>query len=206
MCGKCMANARPKDGGRSETWAQPGTACQTAEINDKSCAFQWRQIGLDAPAKRALMGCGLRMQSAKPQLGGARQWQSQSTRRSSSALGPTWLSAPHWTRYTLALTRNNRDCEPTDAKAARFCAYGALVRAGLRHDGRRRPGAPPGRPGWPCGSPAGTARRKPTRRSTRINDGRSESLAQGHPGPVRREPRPAPEPRGRSAGARPDRI
>lgn len=35
-----------------------------------------------------------------------------------------------WTRYTLALTRNNRDCEPTDAKAARFCAYGALVRAG----------------------------------------------------------------------------
>ena len=35
-----------------------------------------------------------------------------------------------WTRYTLALTRNNRDCEPTDAKAARFCAFGALVRAG----------------------------------------------------------------------------
>jgi hypothetical protein len=35
----------------------------------------------------------------------------------------------NWTRYTLALTRNNRDCEPTDAKAARFCAYGALVRA-----------------------------------------------------------------------------
>ena len=35
-----------------------------------------------------------------------------------------------WTRYTLALTGNNRDCEPTDAKAARFCAYGALVRAG----------------------------------------------------------------------------
>jgi hypothetical protein len=34
-----------------------------------------------------------------------------------------------WTRYTLALTRNNRDCEPTDAKAVRFCAYGALVRA-----------------------------------------------------------------------------
>lgn len=37
----------------------------------------------------------------------------------------------HWTRYTLALTRNNRDCEPTDAKAVRFCAYGALVRAGF---------------------------------------------------------------------------
>lgn len=35
-----------------------------------------------------------------------------------------------WTRYTLALTRNNRDCEPTDVTAARFCAYGALVRAG----------------------------------------------------------------------------
>jgi hypothetical protein len=37
----------------------------------------------------------------------------------------------HWTRYTLALTRNNKDCEPTSAKAARFCAYGALVRAGF---------------------------------------------------------------------------
>lgn len=35
-----------------------------------------------------------------------------------------------WTRYTLALTRNNRDCEPTDERAARFCAFGALVRAG----------------------------------------------------------------------------
>jgi hypothetical protein len=35
-----------------------------------------------------------------------------------------------WTRYTLSLTRNNRDCEPTDVTAARFCAYGALVRAG----------------------------------------------------------------------------
>ena len=35
----------------------------------------------------------------------------------------------HWTRYTLALTGNNRDCEPTDAKASRFCAYGALVRS-----------------------------------------------------------------------------
>jgi hypothetical protein len=34
-----------------------------------------------------------------------------------------------WTRYTLALTRNNKDCEPTDAKAVRFCAFGALVRA-----------------------------------------------------------------------------
>lgn len=34
-----------------------------------------------------------------------------------------------WTRFALALTGNNRDCEPTDAKAARFCAYGALVRS-----------------------------------------------------------------------------
>jgi len=40
-----------------------------------------------------------------------------------------------WTRYTLALTRNNRDCEPTDARAARFCAYGALVRAGYELTG-----------------------------------------------------------------------
>ena len=40
-----------------------------------------------------------------------------------------------WTRYTLALTRNNRDCEPTDAKAARFCAFGALVRAGYELTG-----------------------------------------------------------------------
>jgi hypothetical protein len=34
-----------------------------------------------------------------------------------------------WTRFTLALTANNRACQPTDAAAARFCAYGALVRA-----------------------------------------------------------------------------
>jgi hypothetical protein len=34
-----------------------------------------------------------------------------------------------WTRYTLALTSNNRECEPTDLRAKRFCAYGALVRA-----------------------------------------------------------------------------
>jgi hypothetical protein len=40
-----------------------------------------------------------------------------------------------WTRYTLALTRNNRDCDPTDARAARFCAYGALVRAGFELTG-----------------------------------------------------------------------
>jgi hypothetical protein len=40
-----------------------------------------------------------------------------------------------WTRYTLALTGNNRDCEPTDPKAVRFCAYGALVRAGFEVTG-----------------------------------------------------------------------
>jgi hypothetical protein len=34
----------------------------------------------------------------------------------------------NWTRYTLALTRNNRECEPVDPRAARFCAFGALVR------------------------------------------------------------------------------
>ena len=53
----------------------------------------------------------------------------------------------HWTRYTLALTGNNRDCEPTDAKAARFCAYGALVRAGFDLTGDVPPGAPAGRTG-----------------------------------------------------------
>ena len=36
---------------------------------------------------------------------------------------------PTWTRHTLALTRNNRECDPTDSRAARFCAYGALVRS-----------------------------------------------------------------------------
>jgi hypothetical protein len=40
-----------------------------------------------------------------------------------------------WTRYTLALTGNNRDCEPTDANAVRFCAFGALVRAGYELTG-----------------------------------------------------------------------
>lgn len=34
-----------------------------------------------------------------------------------------------WTRNYLALTRNNRDCDPTDPRAVRFCAYGALVRS-----------------------------------------------------------------------------
>jgi hypothetical protein len=34
-----------------------------------------------------------------------------------------------WTRSYLALTRNNRECDPTDPRAMRFCAYGALVRS-----------------------------------------------------------------------------
>jgi hypothetical protein len=34
-----------------------------------------------------------------------------------------------WTRHALARTGNNRQCDPTDAKAVRFCAHGALVRA-----------------------------------------------------------------------------
>ena len=33
-----------------------------------------------------------------------------------------------WTRHCLALTRNRRECDPTDPRAVRFCAYGALVR------------------------------------------------------------------------------
>ena len=34
-----------------------------------------------------------------------------------------------WTQFAIARTGNNRHCEPTDAKAARFCAYGAILRA-----------------------------------------------------------------------------
>jgi hypothetical protein len=34
-----------------------------------------------------------------------------------------------WTRHCLALTRNRRECDPTDPRAVRFCAYGALVRS-----------------------------------------------------------------------------
>ncbi len=33
-----------------------------------------------------------------------------------------------WTQYAIARTGNHRHCEPTDAKAARFCAYGAILR------------------------------------------------------------------------------
>ncbi len=34
-----------------------------------------------------------------------------------------------WTQYAIARTGNNRHCEPSDAKAARYCAYGAILRA-----------------------------------------------------------------------------
>lgn len=34
-----------------------------------------------------------------------------------------------WTQYAIARTGNNRHCEPTDARAARYCAYGAILRA-----------------------------------------------------------------------------
>jgi hypothetical protein len=34
-----------------------------------------------------------------------------------------------WTQFAIARTGNNRHCEPTDAKAVRFCAYGAILRA-----------------------------------------------------------------------------
>ena len=34
-----------------------------------------------------------------------------------------------WTQFAIARTGNHRPCEPTDAKAQRFCAYGAILRA-----------------------------------------------------------------------------
>ncbi len=34
-----------------------------------------------------------------------------------------------WTQYAIARSGNNRHCEPTDAKAARYCAYGAILKA-----------------------------------------------------------------------------
>jgi hypothetical protein len=40
-----------------------------------------------------------------------------------------------WTQYRLALASNGEDCDPTDAKAVRFCAFGALVRAGYELTG-----------------------------------------------------------------------
>lgn len=34
-----------------------------------------------------------------------------------------------WARFELAVTSDNRECDPTDPAAARHCAFGALVRA-----------------------------------------------------------------------------
>ena len=34
-----------------------------------------------------------------------------------------------WVRYTLAATSRGMECEPTDSKAKKFCAHGALIRA-----------------------------------------------------------------------------
>jgi hypothetical protein len=34
-----------------------------------------------------------------------------------------------WARFTLAATSRGMECEPTDERARKFCAYGALVRA-----------------------------------------------------------------------------
>ena len=41
----------------------------------------------------------------------------------------------------------NRDCDPTDAKAVRFCAYGALVRAGYELTGDADQASDAGRAG-----------------------------------------------------------
>ena len=51
-----------------------------------------------------------------------------------------------WTQYAIARTGNNRHCEPTDAKAARFCAYGAILTGCLRRCRNRRPGSAARRP------------------------------------------------------------
>jgi hypothetical protein len=34
-----------------------------------------------------------------------------------------------WIQNTIARKGNNRECDPTDAGARRFCAYGAILRA-----------------------------------------------------------------------------
>jgi hypothetical protein len=43
-----------------------------------------------------------------------------------------------WTRHTLAMTRNDRDCDPTHPEAVRFCAHGALVRTAYQLTGNSR--------------------------------------------------------------------
>ncbi|MDX2204095.1 MAG: hypothetical protein NW223_15195 [Hyphomicrobiaceae bacterium] len=42
-----------------------------------------------------------------------------------------------WTRFATARTHNNRICDPLDPAATRFCAYGAMVRAGYELTGCR---------------------------------------------------------------------
>jgi len=34
-----------------------------------------------------------------------------------------------WTQYAIARAGNHRACEPTDKRAVRFCAFGAILRA-----------------------------------------------------------------------------
>ena len=44
-----------------------------------------------------------------------------------------------WTQFAIARTGNHRHCEPTDAKAVRFCAYGAILRAAYDVAGSEAP-------------------------------------------------------------------
>jgi hypothetical protein len=34
-----------------------------------------------------------------------------------------------WTQFAIARSGNHKACEPTDKRAVRFCAYGAILRA-----------------------------------------------------------------------------
>jgi len=88
-----------------------------------------RRLDLDGRAQRDLMGFGCICSRIKrPEVQTmAKPILTQIIERARTYVA----NRSQWTRYTLALTRNNRDCEPTDAKAVRFCAYGALVRAGF---------------------------------------------------------------------------
>jgi hypothetical protein len=44
-----------------------------------------------------------------------------------------------WTQFAIARTGNNRHCEPADARAVRFCAYGAILRAAYEVAGDEGP-------------------------------------------------------------------
>jgi hypothetical protein len=44
-----------------------------------------------------------------------------------------------WTQFAIARTGNHRHCEPNDAKAVRFCAYGAILRAAYDIAGSEAP-------------------------------------------------------------------